>query len=260
MSIRETRWEAGTPCWVDIQVPDVDAALAFYGPVLGWTFRDTGAGHGGYRVCLVDGRSVAGIGPEHAAELPTAWLVYLASEDADATAKLVTENDGSLLADPFDIPNVGRIAVATDSTGGAFGVFQAGEAIGLEVVDEPGTLVWEDCRLTDVARGRSFYTAVFGYAYAEIPGVPLEAYGTFGPGDRPWGGIGGMMGAPENTRAARSHWLAYFSVADADATAAAVQAHGGTVVSAPETTPFGRIGVVTDPFGAHFGIHDPRTE
>lgn len=252
MSTRETPWPAGTPNWVDISVPDVDAATAFYGPVLGWTFHDTGPDHGGYRICMVDGRSVAGIAPEHAAEHPTAWLVHLASDDVDGTAKLITENGGQLFAGPFDVPRVGRVAVALDSTGGAFGVFEGREVVGLQVVDEPGTLVWEDARLTDVAEGRRFYTAVFGYEYREVPGLPLEQYGTFGTADRPWGGMGGLMGAPEGTA---SHWLAYFTVADVDAALAAVRRGGGVVVQQPENTPFGRIGTVRDPFGAEFGLH-----
>jgi hypothetical protein len=260
MSTRDTRWPAGTPNWVDLSVPDVVAATEFYGPVLGWTFHDTGPEYGGYRIAMVDDRSVAGIGggaeagaeAGAGAERPAGWLVYLASDDVDVTAKLITDNDGRLLAGPMDVPEVGRIAVALDSTGGAFGVFQGEQAVGLEVVDEPGTLVWEDARLTDVAEGRRFYAAVFGYEYREIPGLPLDQYGTFGPADRPWGGIGGMMGAPEGSP---SHWLAYFTVADVDASAKAVRSGGGTVVREPEATPFGRIGSVRDPFGAEFGLH-----
>jgi uncharacterized protein len=257
VSTRTEPWPAGTPNWVDMMVADVPAALEFYGPVLGWTFHDTGADYGNYQICMAGGRSVGGIGPKHDPELPTLWLVYLASDDADNTAKLITENGGDMVAGPFDVPEAGRIAVATDSTGGAFGVFQAGKQVGLEVVDEPGALVWEDARLTDVAEGRRFYTAVFGYEYSEIPGISLDEYGTFGPGDRPWGGMGGMFGQPEGTP---SHWLAYFTVADVDAAVAAVLRGGGIMQGEPENTPFGRIGVARDPFGAAFGLHGPVPE
>lgn len=255
MSTRTTPWPNGTPNWVDVSVPDVDAALAFYGPVLGWTFADTGPEYGGYRLCRVGERNVAGIGPMHSPEQPIAWLVYLASDDADGTAKLITDNGGQLLAGPLDIGDAGRIAVALDSTGGAFGVFQGNQSVGTEVVDEPGSLVWEDARLSDVAEGRRFYTAVFGYDYSEIPGMPLDQYGTFGNDpERPWGGMGGMMGAPEGSP---SHWLAYFTVADVDAAVATARGAGGSVLAEPEDTPFGRIGTLADPFGAAFGVHGP---
>jgi hypothetical protein len=64
--------------------------------------------------------------------------------------------------------------------------------------------------------------------------------------------MGGMMGAPDGSP---SHWLAYFTVADIDASVRAVRDGGGTVVREPEHTPFGRIGTVRDPFGAEFGLH-----
>ncbi|HEY2204824.1 MAG TPA: VOC family protein [Pseudonocardia sp.] len=257
MTTRDTHWPAGTPNWVDISVPDVDAALAFYGPVIGWTFHDSGAEYGNYRIAMVNDRSVAGIGPMQAPGQPTAWLVYLASDDADATAKMITEHGGRLLLEPGDIGEVGRIAVATDSTGGAFGVFQGKTQVGTEVVDEPGSLVWEDCRLTDVAEGRRFYQEVFGYTFDEVPGMPESEYAMFVVGDRPGGGMGGMFGAPEGTP---SHWLAYFTVADVDAAVETLRQLGGSMVQAAENTPFGRIGMYADPFGARFGLHGPVPE
>ena len=257
MSTRDTSWPAGTPNWVDISVPDIDAALQFYGSVVGWSFAGTDAEYGGYRMCQVDGRSVAGIGPMQAAEQPTAWLVYLASDDADASAKLITENGGTLLADPFDLDGVGRIAVARDSTGGAFGVFHGREEIGTQVVDEPGCMVWEDARLTDVAEGRRFYQAVFGYTYEPVPGMDFEGYGTFSIDGRPGGGMGGMMGAAEGTP---SHWVVYFSVPDVDTALAAAERGGGRVLMAAQDTPYGRMAVVNDPFGAVFAVHSPVAE
>ena len=84
-----------------------------------------------------------------APDQPAAWTIYLASDDADATAKLIVENGGSLLVEPTDIGDNGRMCVAVDTSGGVFGVWQAIETIGLEITDEPGSLVWTDARLTD---------------------------------------------------------------------------------------------------------------
>ena len=114
---------------------------------------------------------------------------------------------------------------------------------------------WDDARLHDVEAGKRFYADVFGYRYAPLgPEVgetgDYEIFTT--DGERPLGGIGGMMGAPPGTP---SHWLAYFTVADIDASVEAVGDGGGTVLRSPEDTPFGRIGVVRDLFGAPFGLH-----
>lgn len=253
MSTRSDPWPAGTPCWVDLSAPDVAAATDFYGPVMGWTFVDTGADFGHYNICQTGGRAAAAIGPVMQEGQPSAWTVYLATDDADASAKLIGENGGTVLFDPMDIPGSGRMCIALDACGAAFGIWQAAGMIGAEIVNEPGSLVWTDVRLPDPAAGKAFYASVFGYTYEPVPGAP-EDYSTLQVGGEVAGGIGGMMGGPADVPA---HWLAYFSVADTDAAAAATQAGGGSVVMPPEDTPFGRIGILVDPFGAVFGVHQP---
>jgi predicted enzyme related to lactoylglutathione lyase len=49
-------------------------------------------------------------------------------------------------------------------------------------------------------------------------------------------------------------WGTYFAVPDADAAAATVQAHGGTVLREPMDSPFGRMCPVLDPSGASFTL------
>jgi uncharacterized protein len=252
MPVRTEPWPTGTPCWVDLAVPDVAAATAFYGPVVGWTFVDTGEEFGHYHVARTNDRAAAAIGPAQGEGRPPAWTVHLASDDADATAKLIADHGGTVVAPPFDIPGNGRMLVALDACGGAFGVWQAGGTIGTEIYNEPGSLVWTDARLTDPEAGRAFYADVFGYTYEPVPGVPASDYTTFHVGGEVAGGMGGMMGAPADTP---SHWLTYFSVADVDAAVAAAESAAATVLMAPTDTPFGRMAILTDPFGATFAVH-----
>lgn len=253
MPTRDTPWPAGTPCWADLAVPDVPAAVAFYGEVIGWRFVDSGAEYGHYHIAQVDGRAAAAIGPVQQEGQPSVWTVYLASDDADATAKLVTEHGGTVLVAPMEIPGNGRMAVALDVTGAAFGVWQTLGMHGAEVYNEPGGLVWEDALLADPDAGRAFYAAVFGYTYAPVEGAP-EGYSTFAVAGEIAGGIGGLAGAPEGTP---SHWLPYVSVADVDAALATARRLGGTVVMAGTDTPFGRMGTLADPFGATLSLHGP---
>ncbi|NMH95756.1 VOC family protein [Pseudonocardia acidicola] len=256
MPTRDTRWPTGTPCWVDLAVPDISAATQFYGAVLGWSFVDAGEEFGHFHVARTNGKAAAGIGPIMQEDQPSFWTVYLASDDADATAKLVAGNGGTILAGPMDIPGNGRMLVALDATGAAFGVWQAGGQIGIEIYNEPGSLVWEDARLADPAAGKSFYSAVFGYTYQPVEGAP-DDYGTFSVNGEVAGGVGGMMGAPEGTP---GHWLPYFGAADVDAAVAAAERGGATVLMSPMNTPFGRMGVLTDLFGAVFAVHGENTE
>jgi predicted enzyme related to lactoylglutathione lyase len=253
MSIRTSPWPTGTPCWVDLSVPDVAAATAFYGTVLGWSFVDSGEEFGHYHIVQTGGRAAAAIGPLMQEGQPSAWTVYLASDDADVTAKLVTDNGGTVLAGPMEIPGNGRMLIALDAVGRVFGVWQSLGMIGAEIVNEPGSLTWTDARLPDPAAGKAFYAAVFGYGFEPVPGTPAD-YSTFQVNGEVAGGMGGMMGGPSGVPA---HWLSYFSVADVDAAIAAAEGAGGAVVMPAEDTPFGRMGILVDPFGATFAVHMP---
>ncbi|HWM58475.1 MAG TPA: VOC family protein [Pseudonocardia sp.] len=252
MTIRESIWPTGTPCWVDIAVPDVAEAMMFYRSVLGWSYVDTGPELNHYTVCRTFRRDAAAIGPAPSTTQPSAWTVYLASDDADTTAKLIVENGGTLVVEPADVGHNGRMCVALDPCGGMFGVWQAIETIGVEIIDEPGALVWTDARLTEPAVGMDFYAAVFGYDYQPVPGAP-DGYSTFAVGGRTAGGMGGMLGST----GAPSHWLAYFAVDDVDATVADAAVVGGLVRQPPQDTPFGRTALLSDRFGATFGLHGP---
>jgi predicted enzyme related to lactoylglutathione lyase len=201
---------------------------------------------------MAGGRSAAGIGKIQMEGQPAAWTVYLACDDADATVRVITDNGGTVHVGPMDIPEVGRMAIASDPTGAVFGVWQANPMPGIEVYNEPGGLVWEDARLADPDAGKAFYAAVFGFEYTPIEGAPQD-YGTFAVGGgEPLGGMGGLMGAPEGTP---SHWIPYFGVADVKAAVAAAESGGGTVLMPVIDTPYGRMSTLADPFGAVFAVH-----
>ncbi|PZS24296.1 MAG: hypothetical protein DLM62_10440 [Pseudonocardiales bacterium] len=258
MPTRSQPWPAGTPCWIDLFVPDPGAAKKFYGAVFGWTFLDLGSDFGHYQICQVDGRAAAAIGPLMAEGQPSAWTTYLASDDVDdvdGTARSIAANGGTLLAEPMDVPGAGRMCVALDAAGAAFGVWQAAATIGIEIYNEPGALVWNDARQPDPDAARQFYANVFGYRYQPVQGAPPD-YTTFHLDGDPLGGMGGMMGAPAGTPA---HWVGYFSVADADAAVTAATAGGGSVLGGPDDTPYGRMAFLTDPNGAVFAVMGPTS-
>lgn len=250
MTIRTERWPAGVPCWVDLMTPDVHAAQAFYGQVLGWTFQAADEEYGGYVVAEVDGGAAAGIGPLQPGASP-AWTLYIASEDADKTAASITENGGTVLVPPGDVGPNGRMVIASDPTGAVFGVWQAGVMIGASAVNEPGGITWEDLRSPDPDSARTFYGAVFGHRFDAVPGAP-DDYTTFTPSgqENPVGGMSGMMGAGS----APAHWLVYFGVADIAASVAAAGQAGGAVVSDGIETPWGKMAGITDPDGALFWV------
>ncbi len=246
MPTRDTPWPNGTPCWVDLGTPDMDAAQSFYSSVLGWTYSGGEAEYGGYAMVSKDGRLAAGMGPQQDPDDPPRWTTYFAADDADAVVARVTEAGGSVLAPPMDVGPSGRMAILADPQGNPFGIWQAGSTTGVEIYNEPGALVWNEAAVDDPAAAREFYTAVFGFSWEEVPGA--EGYSTFATAERPLGGLGGVSpGLPRG-------WSTCFSVADTDAAVRAVEAGGGKVLMAAEDTPFGRFAVVADPWGASFSV------
>lgn len=246
MTIRRTPWPAGVPCWADLAVPDVPTACAFYSAVLGWTYPED-AGDG-YRSARVGRLRVAGIGPSRSGDHPVGWLLYFATEDAEATSERIADAGGTIVAPVDSAGPLGRLVVAQDPSGAAFAVWEAGEHPGAELVNAPGGITWEDLRSSDPDAARAFYRSAFGFDHQPVEMAPTD-YTTFhlsGEG-APRGGIGGFMGPPTT-----SHWEVYFGVADTDAAAEAATTAGGTVVLGPQDTPFGRLAGIVDPFGASF--------
>jgi hypothetical protein len=251
MSTRTSPWPNGVPCWADVMATDVRASGAFYAAVLGWTVPEPEEQWGGYVTAEAGGRSVAGIGPVQQGA-PAAWTLYLATDDVEGLVARAPEHGGTVLGPVMDVGDVGRMAVLADPSGAAFGLWQAGTMIGAGVVNEPGSLVWEDLRSTDPEAARSFYAALFGFEY-EVLEMAGPDYATFRLPSEPHvlGGMGGLMDLPDGTP---SSWLVYFQVADADAAVAAAEQAGGTVVAPPMDTPFGRMACLADPDGATFMV------
>jgi predicted enzyme related to lactoylglutathione lyase len=245
-------YDEGTPCWVDLVTPDVEAAQHFYGLLFGWGFADTGEATGNYRLASVRGKVVAGVSKQQPESMgPSAWTTYLWAHDADAVASRVAGAGGRLLVGPVDVPGAGRVAVASDSAGAVFGLWQGRENRGAELANEPGAFAWNENLTDDPAAARAFYQEVFGYSYERLPDWPVE-YDIFKIGGARRGGIGAK---PAQVRAITPNsWNTCFSVADTDAAAEAATGNGGIVIIPPADTAVGRMAVVVDPQGASFSV------
>jgi uncharacterized protein len=252
MVTRETAWPAGTPCWIDIGVADMPKAKAFYGALFGWQIIDGPPEVGGYSMCEIDGKQVAGIGPKMGpADMPTFWTTYLASDDADETAAKIKAAGGQLISEPFDVMEAGRMFIATDPGGAIFGVWQARAHTGVGRANEPGTLIWSENMSRAYEANKDFYGAVFGYQFGDI-GVEGMNYSTLDLDGNQVGGIG-EIGA-DRPAEMPAYWGTYFAVADTDAAVAKAVELGGTLVAPAWDSPYGRMAVVSDDQGAMFAL------
>ncbi len=242
-----TSYAPGTPSWIDLGSPDPAAAAEFYGALFGWKAEmDPRPDAGGYGLFKLNGKSVAGLGPQMNTDMPPFWAVYVTVADADATLEAAQAAGGTVVMGPMDVLDAGRMGIVQDPAGSFISIWQPKATIGAELVNEVGTFTWNELSTTDLAAVRAFYTTVFGWAVDPDASSDTAAIFTLG------GEV--LCGAHQAGEGEFPAWSVWLSVDDCDASAAKVTELGGTVLMPPNDMDFGRGAVVADPHGAAFGI------
>ena len=257
MSTRSEPWPAGTPCWTDLSTSDPAAAREFYAALFGWDLQVGPPETGEYAMALKHGLPVVGVnGMAAQPGQPTTWVVYLATDDAQASVDAAAAAGASVIVPAMDVMTFGRMALVVDPTGAAVGLWQAGSHLGSQVVNEPSAVTWAELMTRDLDAAQDFYRTVFGYDVEAVE-MPSAAgrYDTISVGGRVVGGLGEM---PVDVPAEMPpFWTVYFGVDDTDDTVARLRSLGGAVLRDPADTPFGRMAVVADPQGAGFVVIRP---
>ncbi|HWJ69993.1 MAG TPA: VOC family protein [Sphingobium sp.] len=241
--------------WYELMTTDVDAARAFYEPVVGWKIGATSGMPGmDYRMIDAPDASVGGmmaIDAEMAAQGgKPGWLGYIGVDDVDATVAAIRAQGGHVYVPPSDIPDVGRFAMVSDPQGAPFYVMR-GAVDGTSTAFSPdamGHCSWNELTTSDQAAADAFYAAIFGWETREtMPMGPAGDYRFLNVGDLR---IGASM-----QQAGRPRWQPYFTVSSIGAAVDAVKAHGGTVDHGPHEVPGGSHVIIgTDPQGARFAL------
>src|SRR5438093_212839 len=116
--VQATTTRLNRPAWVDLASPDAAASRDFYAKLFGWQIDvNPDPQYGGYGIAGLQDGQVGGIGPTQSPEQPTAWSLYIGTNDVEAVAKAVPNLGGAVLAPPFDVGDQGRMATFTDPTG-----------------------------------------------------------------------------------------------------------------------------------------------
>jgi uncharacterized protein len=275
-------YPAGVPCWVDTSQPDPDAAASFYGGLFGWEFEDRmpSDAPGKYLIAELHGRDIAAVGsqPDAAPSTPV-WNTYVSVDSAADAAANATNAGGSVLAEPFEVSDAGRMAVLADREGAAFCAWEARGHKGAQLVNEPGTWNFSELNTRDPDRAKAFYGAIFGWEASdfEMEGVSYGVFRRPGYGDflertvdpeirTRQGGVGAPEGfedavawlVPITDEGSREdvppHWSVTFTVDDADAMAERAAELGGTVTVPPFDAGPTRSAVLADPEGAAFTV------
>jgi uncharacterized protein len=241
------------PAWVDLATIDAEAARDFYSKLFGWSLDvSEDPQYGGYATAKLEDKSAAGIGPKQEGDQsPTAWSLYIGTDDVDGLAKKVQEAGGSVIAPPFDVGDQGRMAVFTDPSGAFISGWQAA-GMSHFVSGISHAFGWAELNARGLERAVAFYETVFGWTHTIQPFGEGEEYTQLEHDGQPLAGALEMN--PQIPAETPSYWLIYFNVDNVDARFARAIELGGSEMVPPQDMPGGRFAIVSDPQGAAFGI------
>lgn len=236
---------------------DLDRAVSFYTEAVGWGTQPWN-GPSPYVMWTVNGAPIGGVIPytsEHAAAGVTPhWVAYVTVSDVDEAVEKTRNYGGSIVNEPRDIPDIGRIAVIRDPQGALMAVFKPTAAM---PAGEPaiGNFSWHELVTSDHEAAFEFYSDLFGWEKTSDfdMGPEMGKYQMYGQSGRHYGG---MM----NNASVPPHWLCYVKIGEIGPAVERIKQLGGQVLYDPMQVPGGDwVTACLDPQGAAFAIHSSKS-
>ena len=248
----------GSNVWFDLMTTDPAGAVRFYTEAIGWKTEQWASPDDGspYTMWLAS-TALGGVMelPDAARKMgaPPQWLAYTTVVDLDASVAKAVSLGAQVLAPAMDMPGVGRFASLADPQGAVFAMFTPSTPASEPPADELGQFRWAELNTADYETAWAFYTQLFDWHHRRT--IDL---GPSGPylmwHDASLSTKGGMCNAAK-LHGLHPHWLHYITVADINAVAARIQAHGGKVLRGPTQVPGGDwVAQCQDPQGAFFAL------
>lgn len=248
--------QPGTFSWIDLATTDSEASKKFYTELFGLKAVDTPAGPDMvYTMLMLEDKPVAALyqldKEQQDQGIPSHWDSYVTVDNVDSTVEKVKALQGTVLKEPFDVMESGRMGIIQDPTGAVLALWQPKDDIGSQLKNVPGSLCWNELITNDPDKANAFFTQLFDWG-SETSEMINITYTAFMQGEMP---IAGMYQKPAEMGNVPSHWMPYFAVEDCDQSCSKAQELGATVLQPsmdiPET---GRFAVIQDPQGAVFAI------
>jgi predicted enzyme related to lactoylglutathione lyase len=241
------------PAWIDLSSTDAPASRDFYAKLFGWQVDvNPDPQYGGYALAKLGGKDVAGIGPAQTPGTPTAWSLYIGTDDIDDLSKRVVAAGGTVVAPAFDVGDQGKMAVFQDPAGAYISAWQASTMGGFQT-DVANSFGWAELNARGIGAALPFYTTVFGWT---------TKTSEMGEGQSPYTEFqidgqsiaGGWEMSPMVPAEVPSYWQVYFTVDDVDAAFRKAMDAGAKEMLPPQDFPGGRFAIVSDPQGASIGL------
>jgi predicted enzyme related to lactoylglutathione lyase len=250
------RAKPGDFCWFELATSNQGAAKTFYGGLFGWTANDVPMGPDSfYTMFQLRGTNVGAaytLMPDEAQHgVPPHWGTYVAVASVDDAIAKAKKLGGTVLADPVDVAEHGRMAALRDPTGAAISLWQAKQHQGVSLWGEVGAFCWSELMTRDTAAATRFYTALFGWKtkVTDTASFPYTHWQNDGAD------IGGMLAIMDEWGPMPPCWVNYVQVTNCDETAAKATSLGGKVCMPPTDIPnTGRFAMLVDPQGAMLSV------
>ena len=253
-----TKNKPGSFCWMELATTNQDAAKKFYTDLFGWSVNDSPMGPGEfYSMFKLDGADAAAAytlrQDQQAQGVPPHWMIYILTENVDESARRAAELGAQICAQPFDVMDVGRMAVVQDPTGAMFCLWQAKQHSGVGAKNADGAFCWADLSTPDPQRAIDFYSKLLGWQF-EKSEQDSSGYLHIKNGDEFIGGVPPTSDRDPNTP---PHWLLYFQTSNCDASVNKAKQNGAKVYYGPVSMEkVGRLAVLADPQGAMFSVFE----
>jgi predicted enzyme related to lactoylglutathione lyase len=231
--------------WHEQVSDDPGQAKSFYTQLFGWETEVFKPGEIDYTMILSGDSTHGGFSKAMEGAPPPHWLSHVAVENLDETIEKAKSADGKVAAGPFDMEDVGRMAILVDPQGAYISAYQShGDGSGAA-----GVFVWDELGTTDADGAQRFYESVFGWTTKDM-GEDFGGYRIFHRGEEQ---VAGLMQNPDPSIPAM--WTPYVGVEDTDATCKKATELGAETIVEPMDVPtVGRFAILKDPQGAVFGI------
>lgn len=248
--------------WHELRTTEPDEAVEFYSDVVGWQVEGAEPAGSPYVKFVRGGTPRAGLSPLPGEDpekgAPPHWLGHVGVSDTDGVYAEAVGLGATGLAEPTDVPTLGRVAVLRDPEGAAFALVTPAEGQDRQPGFPPGSFTWHELPATDLDGAFEFYAALFGWCETRTFDMgEMGPYRIFGIADVE---LGGFYRMPRE-RPGPPSWLAYIRVEAVEEAVDRVAEGGGTVLSGPMEVPGGDVvAQCVDPAGASFALHEIREE
>ncbi len=118
----------GSVHWVELHSKDIDADLKWLTSTFGFGTEKMEMPDGPYTILKSGDNPIGGAMAGKEDKAPSMWLTWFLASNVDDTVARVGNNKGNVLAPIFDVPNIGRMSIVADPTGGVFGVISPAKA------------------------------------------------------------------------------------------------------------------------------------